>query len=182
MFHRTKRLFLRPAFPEDWEAIYQGVAEEAIVRNLARVPWPYLPQHAQEFAARGQDPHIPNFAVTLPDPDGGAALIGMAGLLIDEAGALQIGYWLARPYWGQGYATEAALGVLEVARMLGIRQLHAGHFADNPVSGAVLRKVGFVPSGTTSMLFSVARGEKAQMVDYAIDLAPDDNSELRRAA
>jgi RimJ/RimL family protein N-acetyltransferase len=182
VFHRTQRLFLRPAFPEDWEAIYDGVAEEAITRNLARAPWPYLPHHAQDFAARGQDPQIPNFAIILPDAPGGARLIGMAGLLVDEGETLQIGYWIARAFWGHGFATEAACGVLEVARMLGHARVFAGHFADNPASGAVLRKAGFKPCGTTRMAFSLARGQSAELVDYAINLTPEPSGELRRAA
>ena len=41
MFFRSERLFLRPVWPEDWQAILNGIADEAVVRNLARAPWPY---------------------------------------------------------------------------------------------------------------------------------------------
>ena len=40
MFFRSERLFLRPVWPEDWQAILNGIADEAVVRNLARAPWP----------------------------------------------------------------------------------------------------------------------------------------------
>lgn len=49
MFHRTQRLFLRPVFPEDWEAIFVGIADEGVVRNLARAPWPYRADDARHF-------------------------------------------------------------------------------------------------------------------------------------
>ena len=44
MFARTPRLLLRPGFPEDAPALAGAIADQAIVRNLATVPWPY--QHA----------------------------------------------------------------------------------------------------------------------------------------
>ena len=61
---------------------------------------------------------------------------------------VELGYWIAREYWGRGYATEAARAVLRLAKVLGHREAGvAGHFIDNPASGAVLRKVGFEPTG-----------------------------------
>ncbi len=130
MFHRCERLFLRPAFPEDSAAILAGIGEEAIVRGLARAPWPYTLDDARAFAAMPQDPRLPHFLVTLP----GVGVIGSAGMG-EHHGEPEIGYWIARPHWGHGYATEAARAVLRIARTLGHRRVTAGHFADNPASG-----------------------------------------------
>ncbi|HCB79059.1 MAG TPA: GNAT family N-acetyltransferase, partial [Erythrobacter sp.] len=41
-------------------------------------------------------------------------------------GQTELGYWIAQPYWGRGFATEAARGVLEVARLLGHQRIEAG--------------------------------------------------------
>lgn len=167
MFHRTERLFLRPAFPEDWEAILAGIgSDEAIARNLARAPWPYGEEEARGFAALPQDPRLPHFLVTLP----GAGVIGSAGMGEHE-GAPEIGYWIARKFWGHGYATEAAGAVLKVARAIGHRRLIAGHFADNPASGRVLRKIGFQPTGQIAARHSRARAQYVDSVEYALDLA-----------
>ena len=165
MFHRTERLFLRPGFPEDWEAILAGVADERVVRNLARAPWPYGAEDAKFFASMEQDQFLPNFLITVP----GVGVIGSAGLGEYE-GQPEIGYWIARRHWGQGFATEAARGVLEVARMLGHSKLKAGHFIDNPNSGKVLRKLGFQPTGRIRMRASRARGTEVQSVEYELDL------------
>lgn len=165
MFHRTERLFLRPPFPEDWEAILAGVGEEAILRNLARAPWPYGTAEARAFAAQPQDPRLPHFLVTLP----GTGVIGCAGMGEHE-GEAEIGYWIARQHWGRGYATEAAEAVLRIARTLGHRRITAGHFADNPASGRVLRKLGFAPTGRAGSRYSLARGTVADSVEYALDL------------
>lgn len=177
MFHRSERLFLRPAFSEDWAAIKACLgADEGIVRNLAHAPWPYGDDAARAFAALVQDPRLPHFLVTLP----GVGVIGSAGLGEHE-GAPELGYWIAREHWGCGYATEAARAVLRIARTLGHRRIMAGHFTDNPASGRVLAKLGFVATGRITRRCNVARGAQAQSVEYALDLAGD-AAEQRRAA
>ena len=168
MFHVTQRLLLRPSWPEDWEALFGGIADQGVVRNLARAPWPYLPEHARAFVAREQDQRFPNFLMTLPG-EHGSRIIGSIGFGETESG-VELGYWIARPYWGQGYATEAGRGVLEVAKLLGYSQIEAGHFLDNPASGRVLRKLGFRPTGRVAKRHSCARGEDVDCALFELDL------------
>jgi RimJ/RimL family protein N-acetyltransferase len=177
VFHRTTRLFLRPAWPEDWEAVFGGIADEGVVRNLARAPWPYSADDARAFVSRGQDQSWPSFL--LIRPENGQA-IGCAGLG-EHDGEPELGYWIARPFWGQGYATEAGAGVLEIARLLGHRRVNAGHFVDNPASGRVLRKLGFVPTGQARPRFSCARGSEAAAFEYVLDLEADAGPQMRAA-
>lgn len=176
MFHRTTRLFLRPAWPEDWEAVLGGIADEGVVRHLAKAPWPYGPDEARAFTARSQDPCCPNFLIVRPDSGQAVGCVGLG----THGSELELGYWIARPFWGQGYATEAAAGVIEIARLLGHRRLSAGHFVDNPASGRVLRKLGFVPTGQTSPRFSCGRNSEALAHEYTLDLA--EAGEQMRAA
>lgn len=179
MFHVTERLLLRPAWPEDAEALFGGIADQGVVRNLARAPWPYLPDHARQFVAREADPLYPKFLITRPGR-GGSELIGCIGIDPGEGGT-ELGYWIARPAWGQGFATEAGRGMLEVASLLGHAHLHAGHFADNPASGQVLRKLGFVPTGKSALRHSCGRGEEAECVMYRFDLEAETGPSLQAA-
>ena len=172
MFHVTKRLLLRPAWPEDAEALLGGIADEAIVRNLASAPWPYLPKHAREFVMRQHDPRYPVFLVTLPTGSG-SEVIGCIGIDPCDSADAEIGYWIARPHWGQGYASEAGRGALEVARLLGHQRIEAGHFVDNPASGRVLRKIGFLPTGRVVPRASRARGGEAPCKLFSLDLRAD---------
>lgn len=165
MFHRTERLFLRPAWPEDWSEILAGIGEEAIARNLAKVPWPYGEAEARWFAGQRQERCRPNFLVV---ESASGRVVGSCGIG-EYAGEPELGYWIARNAWGRGYATEAARGVIEVAKLLGIRRLTAGHFADNPASGRVIRKLGFRPTGTARR-FSLARGCEVDSIEFARDL------------
>lgn len=164
MFIRSERLFLRPGWPEDWEEVLARIADEGVIRNLASAPWPYTPDDAKEFLSRPQEPRLPIFLVTLPGVDG-ARLVGSAGLM--RAGEnVELGYWVAREFWGQGFATEAVRAILELARSLGHCRITANHFADNPASGRVLRKSGFRPTGQTTMRYSSGRGARAPALSY----------------
>jgi RimJ/RimL family protein N-acetyltransferase len=162
MFIRSERLFLRPGWPEEWEDLLTLIDDEEVVRNLARAPWPYTAEDAKAFAqfeanGREQDRLLPNFFITLPSADG-ARLIGSVGLSLVER-EVNLGYWIGRPFWGRGYATEALDGAIAWAsRTWKRRALVAGHFADNPASGRVLEKAGFLYTGEVRRGFSRARG------------------------
>ena len=168
MFIRSERLFLRPGWPEDWQDIQRQIGTHAIVRNLARAPWPYRAEDAQAFAALPQNPRKPHFVVTLPGARG-AQLIGGIGLH-DHGDGVELGYWIARSHWNKGYATEAARGVLRLAATLGHIRIAAHHFVDNPASARVLAKIGFRPTGSVALRTSVARDRPALAATHAVSL------------
>ena len=60
----------------------------------------------------------------------------------------ELGYALGRAFWGQGYATEAAIAMIDVARSFGLGGLQAYSFVENPASARVLEKAGFSNVGT----------------------------------
>ena len=168
MFIRSERLFLRPGWPEDWAELLTAINDESIVRNLATVPWPYTMDDAIAFARRPQEKLLPHFFITLPTCEG-ARLIGSVGLG-RHGEDIEVGYWIARSHWGQGYATEAVRAILPLAAALGHRRLVAGHFAGNPASGRVLAKAGFRPSGEFTRRRSDGRGAVAMSTGYALEL------------
>lgn len=169
MFARTPRLLLRPGFPEDAPALAAAIADEQLIRNLGRVPWPYGLCDAQSFLARPADPYLPSCLVT-ERTAGAPLLVGGCGLHRRESGAVELGYWIARPYWGRGLATEAARAVIDIARALRLPALEAGHFLDNPASGRVLEKLGFTPTGVIAPRFCLGRGEEVPTRFYRLPL------------
>ena len=172
MFARTKRLLLRPSWPEDAHELYQAIADEGIVRNLARAPWPYTEQDAAIFTALEHLDKYPTFRRT----DGAPRLVGACGLG-ETDGKAELGYWIGRPYWGLGYASEAAKAVVAVAKAIGHERLVAGHFTDNPASGRVLRKLGFSATGKTELRNSLGRGQQVPCALYEKDLSGDEDRE-----
>ncbi len=176
MFARTERLLLRPGWPEDARALYQAIADERIVRNLASAPWPYRLADAEAFLSTERDPAsmgLLMFRRTAAAPE----LVGCAGFGRRPSGAIEFGYWVARPHWGKGYATEAGRALVELARdSLRMSKLHAGHFLDNPASGRVLEKIGFRPTGIVAPRFSAGRQAEAPCRLFELNLAEDDAS------
>ena len=164
MFTRTERLLLRPSWPEDAQELHQAIADEGIVRNLARAPWPYTADDAVHFTAQAHDERHPAFLLMLRTR-GAPRLIGGCGIG-DLDGEAELDYWIARPYWGLGFATEASRAVIHIAKTIGHKKLIASHFTDNPASGNVLRKLGFQNTGKVVQRQSKGRGEAAACAMY----------------
>jgi RimJ/RimL family protein N-acetyltransferase len=171
MFTRTPRLLLRPGWPEDAAALATAIGDETIVRNLATAPWPYHVDHARDFLSAERHTTLPQFLITART-HGAPRLVGGCGLGRAPTGEIELGYWIARPHWGLGYATEAGRALIEIARTLKAGPLVASHFLDNPASGNVLRKLGFRPTGQVVNRDSAGRGGEAPCALYA--LAEDD--------
>lgn len=174
MFARTDRLLLRPGWAEDAPALARAIADEAIVRNLAAAPWPYGIEEARAFLHAPRDSVLPTFLL-FRRTDGDPELIGAAGFSRKPHGGVELGYWIARAHWGQGFATEACAQLVEIARTLGLCRLEAAYFIDNPASGRVLEKLGFKPTGRTSPRHSCARNGSQLCRQLTLDLGCDED-------
>jgi RimJ/RimL family protein N-acetyltransferase len=173
MFARTERLLLRPGWAEDAHQLARAIADEQIVRNLATAPWPYALQDAEAFLATPRDPAMPSFLIT-ERTDAAPRLVGACGLSRRPSGAVELGYWIARPFWNQGFATEAGRALVEIACTLKLPRLEASHFVDNPASGRVLEKLGFIATGMMAPRRSCARAEEAMTRIYRLSLTNRD--------
>ena len=155
---RTARLDLRPPRPADARRLAALANDFDVVRMTGSMPWPFTPADAEAWIAQAQraDPSQEAlFVIELP----GEGPIGVIGLDPDGEMTVEVGYWLGRPYWDRGYATEALKALLGWARdTWGRRWITARHFADNPASGAVLIKAGFLYTGRTGPWPCRARG------------------------
>ncbi|MDQ0466476.1 RimJ/RimL family protein N-acetyltransferase [Caulobacter ginsengisoli] len=155
----TRRLLLRAPDRGDVDRFVELAGDWDVARMLSRMPHPYLPEHAEEFlgACEAFDPAQDQvFAIELEDE----GVIGVIGLNPHEAGT-ELGYWIGRPYWGRGLVSEAVDATLAWAkRAWKRRHIVAGHYTDNPASGRVLCKAGFLYTGRLELRDSLARGEK----------------------
>jgi len=167
----TQRLRLRFPIAADAPAVARHADDPGVARNTTGIPIPYTLDQAQAFLERarlGDPAREALFAVCLTGGGGGshgdegAEVIGMLGFHANEDGAIEVGYWLGRPFWGFGYMTEALRGAMAWAGgPWGRRWVVSGHFDDNPASRRVLIKAGFLPTGEIRWRFSLARGEAA---------------------
>jgi RimJ/RimL family protein N-acetyltransferase len=157
----TDRLRLRSPQPDDAGRMSELANDLDVARMTTSIPHPFTRAHADEFLRRMEARDRAREALfAIEHPQDG--LVGVLGFHPNEPPAPEVGYWIGRPYWGLGYATEAANAALDWARAgWGKRLVVSGHFADNPASGRVLEKAGFLYTGVVQPRHSVARGEVA---------------------
>jgi RimJ/RimL family protein N-acetyltransferase len=155
----SDRLLLRPPVPEDAAFFTEALSDYEVSRQLATPPYPYTEADAKAFIeivtkarAMGE-----GWTYTILTRATGTP-VGCCGVHIKD-GRYELGYWIAKPYWGRGFATEAAHRLLAFA--FGVVQadaVEAGWFHDNPASGRVLARLGFEADHVESWP-SKARGE-----------------------
>jgi len=157
----TERLVLRRPRVADAERIANLANDFDVARMLTSMPHPYGPEDARGYLEKldDLDPETGRkFVVEHP----ALGVIGQMGFKADDRGRPELGYWLGKPYWGAGLATEAVRGALVWAsKDWGKRFVLARHFSDNPASGEVLSKAGFLYTGEVTLTRSAARGETA---------------------
>jgi RimJ/RimL family protein N-acetyltransferase len=159
---RTDRLILRPPAAGDVQAITRLAGDLAIARMTTRMPHPYAEADARQFVtlvARQDGARERTFTIERS----GEGPMGAIGFHRPASGGpIELGYWIGRPYWGRGYATEAVAGALPWASQdWGRKAIASGHFADNAASANVLIKSGFLYTGEVQMRHSRARGGTA---------------------
>ena len=163
----TQRLALRAYSPDDAANLSRLAGDFDVAKMTSSVPHPYPRLSAEGYimlaeAGRALGKDMP-FAIDLP----GEGLIGAAGFHAHGESEWEFGYWIGKPFWGKGFATEAARALLAWwDESMKVRCLSAGRFVDNPASGRVLEKVGFTPSGEVKERFSLARLAKIQSLEY----------------
>jgi len=138
----TQRLILRAPRFEDAKRVAALVNDRRIAENTARIPHPYGIADAKEWIGAVVSQSAETYLITV-----GGEAIGACGLDLRD-GVPELGYWLGVPFWGNGYATEAARALIDHAFAdLGHVVLTAGARVSNPASRRVLEKCGFQWSG-----------------------------------
>lgn len=145
---RTERLLLRAYEDSDVPRIVPLLGAWEVVVNTLRVPYPYTHNDAREYVKGGLNQEVQTrFGIF--DANTGD-LYGGIGLMPEEQHQrAEIGYWIGKPYWGRGYATEAAREMVRYGfETLKLNRIYAGIFEGNPSSVHVLEKLGFQYEGT----------------------------------
>ena len=167
MFIRTERLFLRPGWPEDLDDLLEALSDDTI-RRMTVFALPRTREEIEAYLRRPRDPHLPHFFMYRRGEQG-AKLVG--GIELNPyRGEVEVGYWIAPRYRGQGYALEALRAVIDWARTLGHHRLVAKHFVDNQASIRVLEAAGFHDTGSERMRYCAGREGEALARLYVVDL------------
>ncbi len=146
----TARLLLRPFRVADAADVQRLAGDFAVADTTLNIPHPYENGMAEKWIFNHRDwferREQAIFAITLK-MDG--TLLGAVGLRIQrEDQRAELGYWIGKSYWNQGYSTEAARAVLGFGfEQLALNRIDAHHFVRNPASGRVMQKLGMTHEG-----------------------------------
>ncbi|MDE0399558.1 MAG: GNAT family N-acetyltransferase [Candidatus Poribacteria bacterium] len=147
----TERLILRSFTLEDAPDVQRSAGDRDVSSTLTSVPYPYEDGMAEEWFRfchdsfeKGKGVH---FAIALITDKSFIGTIGLEQLdRKHEKG--ELGYWLGKPYWNRGYATEAARAVVAYGfEVLKLNRIYAYYYTRNPASGRVLEKIGMHTEG-----------------------------------
>ncbi|WP_372885811.1 GNAT family N-acetyltransferase [Shimia sp.] len=143
----TGRLTLRPFREVDLAALQQIGNRPEVARMMASIPLPWHLDAVRAWVAAGAWRGLPDFRFGVFDSDN--RLIGAIGL---EGRPPALSFFLTPDCWGRGYASEALEALLDFVfgRFSDLAEVTAEHLEDNPASGAVLRKSGFVEAGQST--------------------------------
>ena len=147
----TERLVLRPLRGEDAAAVAAGAGDRRVARFLVQVPSPYPIALARRWVHGRIEWWEIGRGVTLAiaKREAPEQLLGTVSLRrFARDRRAELGYWLAAPAWGQGFATEAAQSVVEFGfRDCALARIYAQVFAGNLPSTRVLEKLGMAHEG-----------------------------------
>ncbi len=172
----TPRLILRPWREEDSESLFKYASDPEVG---PRAGWP--PHLSLEESRRvikeifGND-HT--WAIELRETSEAIGCMclypyGESNIPIGEDD-VEVGYWVARPYWNRGICTEALKEMIHYCfNVKGCHTIWSDFFVDNPASGRVMQKCGFRDTGQLNRCSQLYRGGerpvKIMRLDYALD-------------
>lgn len=143
----TQRLVLRPFELSDVPRVQLLAGDREVALNTMSIPHPYPAGSAAEWIASHEEKRKQgdiNFAID----DG--QLVGSIGLRVQrDFERAELGYWIGKPFWGRGYATEAAAAIIRYGfEELKLQRIYAGYFSRNAQSARVMIKNGMQYEGT----------------------------------
>lgn len=149
----TERLILRPWCEEDAEDLYQYASDPEVGPPAGWPPHTCVENSLEIIRTVLSAPET--YAVCLKkDGCDGGKTIGSVGLhrndLAERDDEYELGYWIGKPFWGQGFIPEASREILRHAfEDLGMKRIWCGHYDGNHKSRRVMEKLGFRYHHTT---------------------------------
>lgn len=148
----TSRLILRELEESDLDDLVRALDNINVVRNTARIPFPYTRADAADYLALTRHAEPGTLRLSLALKEAPHVVCGGAGY---EGGQddVELGYWIAEPLWGRGLGTEAARAITGYAfANTTYRVMVAGYRIGNEASRRILAGLGFEPTHETMVM------------------------------
>ena len=138
----TERLVLRPWREDDAEALYRYASDPEVGPAAGWLPHTSVGDSLNVL--RTILINDSTWAVTIAPSDEPAGSIGIfPGRQEAQRGEYEIGYWMAKPFWGSGYMPEAVRALLDLYFSFGAERIWCAHADFNDRSRRVIEKLGF---------------------------------------
>lgn len=149
---KTSRLVLRPFGPSDAPDVQRLAGDRAIADTTDGIPYPYPDGAAEEWIGNHEEQFrsgkLVSCAVTLESSGELLGAVSLMGISRDHERA-EIGYWIGKPHWNQGFCTEASAAVVAWGfERLDLHRIFGRYLSRNGASGRVLAKIGMREEGT----------------------------------
>ncbi|MBT4034471.1 MAG: GNAT family N-acetyltransferase [Candidatus Marinimicrobia bacterium] len=146
----TERLILRGFQPTDAPHIQELAGAFEVAEMTLNIPHPYLDGMAETWMSSHQSEYNSGNGVVFAMIElHSGKLVGAVGLTVTKRfNRAELGYWVGKPFWEKGYATEASKALLKYGfEVIRLNKIHASHMTQNPASGRVMQKIGMESEG-----------------------------------
>lgn len=175
MNYSSERLLLRPWEDSDAGILYEYASDPEVGPRAGWAPHKSVEESLEII--RTVFHNDTTWAIVLKET---GRVIGAIGYgpscdcnLPAREGEPTVGYWIAKPFWNRGFCTEAlSLMIRIIKETAGIASLISGHFIDNPASGRVMEKCGFIPTGDECFDESLCGGASRPIRVLRLELNP----------
>ncbi len=163
----TERLILRQLEATDAEALELLINDYDVARTTLNIPYPYPKGGAMAFinhrAMVSKKGEGYSFAIINKEK---TEFMGTIGMQLDHKNnRAELGYWLGKRFWNQGYVTEGVRRVTQFGfEELKLHKIHAAAMTKNPASSSVMKKIGMQYEGTLRQHF--LKWDAYEDVDY----------------
>jgi RimJ/RimL family protein N-acetyltransferase len=159
---------IRPYQGGDEVSLQASLNDHLVYERLTNIPRPYTITDARCWISQSTNfvttnTRRVNFAVVIDGEVAGS----VAFINVDmKQGNAQLSVWIARRYWGQGFAVKALKLLLAFGfQKLGLHRVSAFHVSDNQKSGHMLKKLGFILEGVHKEEWKKLVGDSYQRFD-----------------
>ena len=167
---KSERLLLRPFKKSDADDVQKLAGNKDVAKTTINIPYPYEDGMAEEWMSSHEKEYKNGNSLTLAITHKKRKyLIGAISLSIQQKfNRAEMGYWIGKKYWNNGYCTEAAFKMTAFGfEKLELHKIYATHIKENPSSGKVMQKIGMKKEGLLRE-HVIKWGEYKDLIQYGI--------------
>lgn len=139
----TERLILSQLNTNDVPLLLEYMKDKEISDMTSNIPYPYTEDSAKFWFKISEEAYLSHNGIVFAIRNLDEQFMGGIGLHKNENNEAEIGYWIGKPFWNQGFITEASVKILEFGfNNLGYQKIFGRVFPHNPASAKVLEKIG----------------------------------------